>query len=289
MADEDAKEKEKRMEEELSSLLKDLNLNIRRNPAAVSAKLDTAFMNKCEDDFDKFCDEFTTMKGQAASKRDRETAEDPVYKSADYTYTEIEFKTIAVVIEKIRKVYGVPNVACSGLSGVLQHKGGFFYDLGSGQGKTVIAASLLHEFDSCIGIEYLGSLVVAASDVERSYQTTKKQVSQIIADRDFDTHISMLFGDFMDFSTCKDWTNGDVVFVNSTSFVDATMEKIAELAAGMRRGSFVVTMSKRLPSPLFTLLDYGMYPVSFGQATVYIQQKMVNGRKLDESDSDDDD
>lgn len=41
---------------------------------------------------------------------------------------------------------------------LLKEPGGIFYDLGSGVGKGVIAASLLHSFESCKGIELLHSL-----------------------------------------------------------------------------------------------------------------------------------
>jgi len=40
----------------------------------------------------------------------------------------------------------------------MQEAGGVFYDLGSGAGKGVLAASLLHPFDKCCGIELLESL-----------------------------------------------------------------------------------------------------------------------------------
>jgi len=42
--------------------------------------------------------------------------------------------------------------------GGMQEAGGVFYDLGSGAGKGVLAASLLHPFDKCCGIELLESL-----------------------------------------------------------------------------------------------------------------------------------
>lgn len=40
----------------------------------------------------------------------------------------------------------------------MENDGGVFYDLGSGAGKGVIAASLLHPFERCCGIELLDSL-----------------------------------------------------------------------------------------------------------------------------------
>jgi len=42
--------------------------------------------------------------------------------------------------------------------GVVGWVGGSFYDLGSGTGRAVIAAALLHDFDWCYGIELMDSL-----------------------------------------------------------------------------------------------------------------------------------
>lgn len=49
-----------------------------------------------------------------------------------------------------------------------------FYDLGSGVGKAVIAAAILHNFDKCVGIEYLGSLHSLALSLKADYEDTKK-------------------------------------------------------------------------------------------------------------------
>lgn len=62
------------------------------------------------------------------------------------------------MIQKIKYKYGKPNVGSSGQNGVLQARGGYFFDLGSGIGKPVIAAATLHGFDVCCGIELLEGL-----------------------------------------------------------------------------------------------------------------------------------
>jgi hypothetical protein len=41
----------------------------------------------------------------------------------------------------------------------------------------------------------------------------------------------------------------------------------------MRKGAFFITMTKRLPSSEFEILEDDMYRMSWGEATVFIMQK----------------
>lgn len=75
------------------------------------------------------------------------------------------------MFDKLKNVYGKPCVGDSGEKGMLQGRGGRFYDLGCGTGKPLIAAALLHEFDSCTGIEVLEGLTTAAREIVRIYDT----------------------------------------------------------------------------------------------------------------------
>jgi hypothetical protein len=59
------------------------------------------------------------------------------------------------------------------------------------------------------------------------------------------------------------------------------------LAEGMRKGSFFISLTKRLPSSDFVVLEYEMCRMSWGEATVYIMQKMSDAR-ANVYDSDDD-
>lgn len=70
-------------------------------------------------------------------------------------YGEIEMKSFALALLKIKYKYGLPNVGYSPPEGVMQQDGGIFVDLGSGTGKAVVAAAIVHNFDTAYGIEIL--------------------------------------------------------------------------------------------------------------------------------------
>jgi hypothetical protein len=54
--------------------------------------------------------------------------------------------------------------------------------------------------------------------------------------------------------------------------------------AGMKKGSFFISLTRRLPSSEFQLLEYDMYRMSWGEATVFILQKTTE-RGEDASDA----
>ena len=72
-------------------------------------------------------------------------------------YGEITFESFAIALEKIKKRYDG-----------LKEKGGKFYDLGSGTGKPVFAAALLHDFEKVTGIEVKGLLRYILQGVKSS-------------------------------------------------------------------------------------------------------------------------
>lgn len=45
----------------------------------------------------------------------------------------------------------------------------------------------------------------------------------------------------------------------------------------MRKGAFFITTTKRLPSTDFEILEYEMYRMSWGEATLFIMQKVTDG------------
>jgi hypothetical protein len=57
------------------------------------------------------------------------------------------------------------------------------------------------------------------------------------------------------------------------------------LSGGLKKGAIVITVTKRLPSNDFTVLEYEMYKMSWGEATIYILQKNNDPK----SDGDEDD
>ena len=75
------------------------------------------------------------------------------------------FFIAAVAIMKIVKKYGKSSV-----HGSLPNSGAKFFDLGSGIGKTLIAARLVFSFASCHGVEILEGLHQAATWVHEGFQ-----------------------------------------------------------------------------------------------------------------------
>ena len=57
----------------------------------------------------------------------------------------------------------------------------------------------------------------------------------------------------------------------------------------MRKGSFFITSTNRLPIQDFEVLEYGMYPMSWGDATIYIMQKATDPRVMRSADEDNED
>ena len=60
------------------------------------------------------------------------------------------------------------------------------------------------------------------------------------------------------------------------------MEEIAKIAVGLKKGAFFIALTKRLPSSDFVVLEHSMYHMSWGDATVYIMQKINEPREVTE-------
>jgi hypothetical protein len=251
----------------------------KKNDKALSNQIDVRHIENMEEIYDKIMIEYPLTYGALASKKDRTNEFLPQWnRNNNLIYSEIDFSTIGFVIEKINKVHGRPNTGSSGHQGKLQTRGGLFYDLGSGSGKVAVAAALLHPFDSCFGIECLGSLILVANEIGQSYNT----IGRTALNRDYETYITHIFGNFLDMKD-KDWRDGDLVFANASNYDDETMKKLALLAHLMKRGSFFVTISQKLPSHDFVIVEHFMRKVSWGDASIYIQQKVSHaGDDIDE-------
>lgn len=165
-------------------------------------------------------------------------------------------------------------MGASGSEGILQQEGegGVFYDLGSGTGKPTFAALLVHPFAKAQGIEILESLH-SVSEALLARWNDEAFAERIGTAPD----VSFIHGSFLE---APWWEDADVVFMNSTCFDDTLMQHIATQAAGLKKGAFVISFTKRLPSHHFTVLEDEVYEMSWGGATVFIQQKTTDARLL---------
>ena len=90
-------------------------------------------------------------------------------------------------------------------------------------------------------------------------------------------HASVYEGSFLEY----DWTDGDVIFANSTCFDDNLMMSMSKMAEGCKPGAIFVTFTKGLNSKAFELLERKRYTMSWGPATVFIHRKLYpDGRSV---------
>ena len=58
--------------------------------------------------------------------------------------------------------------------------------------------------------------------------------------------VEFVLGDALDMNVC-DWSDGTVVFANSTCFDDSLMRRLASAATALKKGTIFITLTKRLP------------------------------------------
>ncbi|KAG3032200.1 hypothetical protein PC121_g4075 [Phytophthora cactorum] len=141
-----------------------------------------------------------------------------------------------------------------------------FYDLGSGTGKAIIAASLVHPFDQAIGIELLEPLVHCAEKRKTALEKLKSPLLK--------TDIDFITGSLL---TTK-WEDGDVVFCHGTCFNDDEWAKISLAAEKLKQGAFFISTTHVLRTALFEVVKSLNFTMSWGTATVYIHRRRRIGR-----------
>ena len=71
-----------------------------------------------------------------------------------------------------------------------------------------------------------------------------------------------------------DWSDADVVFMNSTCFTQSLMIDLSYACKNLKDGAFIITTTRRVIGPSFLLLEEIKMEESWGDATVYIQQRV---------------
>ncbi|MCS7184163.1 MAG: methyltransferase domain-containing protein, partial [Patescibacteria group bacterium] len=137
-----------------------------------------------------------------------------------------------------------------------------FYDLGSGTGKAVILAALIYEIKKSMGIEYLESLVNASNDA-------LSQIKKII---NFNSeNINFIKGDIFE----SDFSDGNIIFMNSTCFSDEQLKRLSELSLNLKQGSKLIVLTKKIEdNQNFQMLSEDQYSFSWGFATVRIYERI---------------
>ena len=195
------------------------------------------------------------FKNAADAKREsrRERDERRWTRKQSFVYGEIEYASFEATLRKIRDE--------------LRPGQDVFYDLGSGAGRPVVAAAVLFPFRACRGVELLAGLSRLAREAKGLVEAAEWTLGHARPAVEF------YEGDITDLKF-HDWTaDGDVVLVNSTCFDDDLLKAVADLAEGLRPGAVVITFTRPLPSPLFTIVDEELHQMSWGGATVFVQRR----------------
>jgi SAM-dependent methyltransferase len=208
------------------------------------------------------------------------------------TYGEISFPSMAAVLAQHWRTLGSGN--------------GKFIDIGSGTGRAVFGAYLLHEFESITGVEILRGLARSSQTVANRFEKEVRPLIEQANEARIKLHdqltahtphvasssaasslplavaaphpsITLLHADFRD----VDWSDADVVYVNSTCFDADLMDDLASYAVRLKRGALIITYTHSLMRvgadgvSHFKLLSDDMYEQSWGSCTVYAHRKMT--------------
>ncbi|KAL3671144.1 hypothetical protein V7S43_004325 [Phytophthora oleae] len=199
--------------------------------------------------------EFPELEVKKVSRLEREKKE---LANRSLVYGEIPFETVDAIFQLMRTQFGV-----------LLDKGGNFYDIGSGCGKVVMAAALLHDFSKCCGIEVLDGLHAVALKVLDRW---RYQMLDSLPATKADVDVGFAKGDAV--KRPDIWRDATLVFCNSTCFSDSLIQAISTEADHLPVGSYFVTVTKPLQSSRWQAVHEAKFHMSWGRATVIVQKKM---------------
>lgn len=187
---------------------------------------------------------------RASSCKERATSYRP--DAPNLTYGEVEYSSLEIVINKIKKYRDLGNNLA-------------FVDLGSGCGRPIIAAAVLHPFRKCIGIELLSGLHEMALTAKSAFDAENNGS---------DTELEFINGSILE----HDWPQqADIILANSTCFSIPFFAQIEQMSHACRPGTFFVSLThecgmgdKQLHWELLETLRLKM---SWGEADVCISRR----------------
>ena len=231
--------------------------------AAICAHQSTATTLDYDDDFihqqqaiyDSLLKDITVKRGFEASHAGRKRILDKE-KAGSLQYGEITFRSLAIGLQLIKRKYsGLPSGR------------GTFVDLGSGTGKTCVAAALIHSFERVVGIELITDLYDISVGVKQIYCAYTASM------RSKPTSVEFFNDDIVQNSS---WHDADVVFANTLAFNAALIAKLTRSAMNMKEGAFFMSSGNLLTDDFhqgFELLEFQALPYSWGMSSVYLHRR----------------
>lgn len=139
---------------------------------------------------------------------------------------------------------------------------GVFYDLGSGDGKTLLAVKLAYPQLEVRGIEMIPDLV----EVSRAQYRRYLELHQLSV---ADFKIEHIEGDFLTI----DCADAAIIFINATGFETCFWEAVEAKLRQIKPLTKVIVTSKTLPCPPFRLMARHMEKMSWGFVATAIYEK----------------
>lgn len=194
-----------------------------------------------------------------------------LYRDVSPTSISVNCRKKHGIYEDRSLVYGESHLpSLYGLFNEISPKPGeIFYDLGSGSGRLVLYAALSFPFAKCIGIELLDDLINIA---QTKLELCKKELPNL---PDFDAsklgEIEFIHADFRKI----DISNANIIYIASTCFDDEFMLDLAlHLENQLLAGTRIITFSRPLPSKQFKIIKNRLYPMEWGQVTIFFHEKI---------------
>merc|ERR1712224_425291 len=126
----------------------------------------------------------------------------------------------------------------------------------------------------CVGVEVLQDLHENALNLLDIFNRTVKPTLG-----ESPPEVQFVLGDILE----MEWPDASVVFANCTCYSQALMAGIIQRCSPCHEGTFFITVSKRLKSDAWKVLDSQLLEMNWGMATVFIHQK-ITGAAADDSE-----
>ena len=150
-----------------------------------------------------------------------------------------------------------------------------FYDLGSGSGRAVFAAAMVHPFASAVGVERVPSLHALSRKLLTVYDRLFRKK---LGPRWGTQTVGFELGDM----TTTDFAAADIVLVHGTCYSAAQLASIGGAARRMGPGALLVSVSHNFPAlqapegeggAPFKLVHEREHRMSWGSGVVYVLQR----------------
>lgn len=134
---------------------------------------------------------------------------------------------------------------------------GNIYDLGCGDGKLLLGAVLFFRNINAMGIEIVGTLKNVAATIALS------KLRNVTLNNNT---LNFIEGSFL----TQDFSDASIVYINAAALKKTTWDKLEERLKKLKHNTYVISVVRKLESPLFSLVYSGMHDCSWGKAWVYI-------------------